>query len=163
MNTFQLTTFSPNEFQQYIEERTILYSYYHTSIGTLTLFATEDGIYQASFDTNDKNLKNYSFLPALDMNKLLLIGTPFQCKVWQATLTITAGNLMSYQELATAIGHPQSSRAVANALGDNKIPYLIPCHRVIRKDGSLGGYALGIEKKEALLASEGICSCDHTH
>lgn len=156
MNTFRITTFSPRAFQKYLAESTRFYSYCHTNIGTLTMFATEDGIYKISFDTNHEDIKNHSFLPTIDIRKLLLIGTPFQCKVWQVTLTIPSGTTMSYQKLATVIGHPQSSRAVANALADNKIPYLIPCHRIIRKDGSLGGYACGIEKKKILLQTESI-------
>jgi O-6-methylguanine DNA methyltransferase len=160
-----IRVFSPRAFQKYLQQNTISYGYCHTSIGTLTVFTTEDGIYKTSFDTTEEDLKNYSFSPHIALNKFLLIGTPFQCKVWQATLAIPIGNIMSYQELAALIGHPQSSRAVANALADNKIPYLIPCHRIIRKDGSLGGYSAGgIEKKEALLAAEGVsCNCDHAH
>jgi len=67
-------------------------------------------------------------------------GTNFQIKVWEALLKIPSGNLVSYQDLATYLGHPQSARAVANAIAKNPIHYLIPCHRVIRQAGVFGGY-----------------------
>lgn len=145
-----------NEFQKLVH--TTVYTYYHTPVGTLALFAIDGGIYKASFDLYDPAIAQYTFVPTLDCNKILLVGTPFQCKVWHTTALIAPGSTMHYQELARKIGHPQSSRAIANALADNHIPYLIPCHRVIRKDGSLGGYAWGIERKQLLLKTEGVNS-----
>lgn len=82
-------------------------------------------------------------------------GTDFQREVWQALLHIPHGELRSYQEIAQMIGRPQSVRAVANAIGANPICILIPCHRVIRSDGSIGGYSSGLEIKRQLLAQEG--------
>ena len=81
-------------------------------------------------------------------------GTEFQRKVWAAIQTIPYGSTSSYSDVATQIGQPSAVRAVANACGDNPIPLIIPCHRVIRKDGSLGGYGLGIHRKRELLAME---------
>jgi AraC family transcriptional regulator of adaptative response/methylated-DNA-[protein]-cysteine methyltransferase len=81
-------------------------------------------------------------------------GTDFQRKVWAAIQTIPYGSTNSYSDLARMIGQPRAVRAVANACGDNPIPLIIPCHRVIRKDGSLGGYGLGIHRKRELLAME---------
>lgn len=84
-----------------------------------------------------------------------LRGTPFQRKVWQALLRIPRGHVTSYGELAEAIGHPKASRAVGTAVGDNPVAVWVPCHRVLRKDGSLGGYEYGPELKSALLRWEG--------
>lgn len=86
----------------------------------------------------------------------LLKGTPFQHKVWQALSTLPSGKLITYEALAQRIHLPSSYRAVANAVGANPIAWLIPCHRVIRKDGSLGGYRWGLEVKKMLLELEGI-------
>ncbi|MCL5875141.1 MAG: MGMT family protein, partial [Candidatus Dependentiae bacterium] len=83
-----------------------------------------------------------------------LQGTPLQLKIWHALREIPQGSTVNYQDLAIQIGHPKAWRAVANAVGKNPIAYLIPCHRVIRKDGTLGGYRWGIHKKQALLLSE---------
>ncbi|MEC7819756.1 MAG: methylated-DNA--[protein]-cysteine S-methyltransferase [Actinomycetota bacterium] len=85
-----------------------------------------------------------------------LIGTEFQIKVWKEIAKIPLGETRSYKEIATAIGSPSSSRAVANACGKNPYPIKIPCHRVIKSDGSIGGYSGtgGIERKKELLAKE---------
>ncbi len=86
--------------------------------------------------------------------KLHLQGTNFQIKVWEALLSIPPGSLVSYEDLAVYIGMPKAVRAVANAVGKNPIPVLIPCHRVIRKIGAIGGYRYGSARKQALLGSE---------
>ncbi|MGC8873034.1 MAG: methylated-DNA--[protein]-cysteine S-methyltransferase [Chloroflexia bacterium] len=86
---------------------------------------------------------------------LVLYGTPFQKTVWQALLEIPYGETRSYQEVAAAIGRPQASRAVGAAIGANPVPIVIPCHRVVRSDGSLGGYGGGLFLKVALLQLEG--------
>lgn len=85
---------------------------------------------------------------------LLLKGTPFQLLVWEALIGIPRPELSTYGSLAETIGHPGSSRAVGNAVGANRISYLVPCHRVIRADGRLGGYRWGAERKRAMLAAE---------
>jgi AraC family transcriptional regulator of adaptative response/methylated-DNA-[protein]-cysteine methyltransferase len=85
---------------------------------------------------------------------VLLHGTPFQIQVWQALLRIPRGAVTSYQALAHYIGKPSASRAVGTANGANPISYLIPCHRVIRKSGSLGGYRWGLGRKLAMLSRE---------
>ena len=85
---------------------------------------------------------------------VLLKGTNLQMRVWRALLRVPAGTVVSYEELAAAIGSPSAVRAVANAVARNPIHYLIPCHRVIRKSGELGGYAGGIERKRAMLGVE---------
>lgn len=81
-------------------------------------------------------------------------GTPFQVTVWRALLRIQPGTLVSYGRLAAALGQPKAARAVGAAVGQNPISYLIPCHRVIRETGALGGYRWGTVRKRAMLAWE---------
>jgi len=85
---------------------------------------------------------------------LLLRGTNFQIKVWEALLQIGPGQCVSYQQLASRAGCPQAQRAVGSALAANEIGFLIPCHRVIRSDGDTGHYRWGAERKRAMLAWE---------
>jgi AraC family transcriptional regulator of adaptative response/methylated-DNA-[protein]-cysteine methyltransferase len=87
--------------------------------------------------------------------QLKLTGTSFQAAVWNALLQIPAGSIVTYTDIANAIAKPQSVRAVANAIGANPIAWLIPCHRVIRSDGKLGGYRWGPERKIQMLKREG--------
>jgi len=81
-------------------------------------------------------------------------GTNFQLKVWRALLEIPTGSVTTYGDLAKAIGDPNASRAVGTAVGSNPVSYLIPCHRVIRASGELGGYAWGPDRKRTMLALE---------
>jgi O-6-methylguanine DNA methyltransferase len=81
-------------------------------------------------------------------------GTNFQVQVWRALLRVPEGALTSYSAIAGAIGRPSATRAVANAVGANPVSWLIPCHRVIRTSGALGGYRWGLDAKRALLALE---------
>ncbi len=81
-------------------------------------------------------------------------GTPFQQQVWTGLTEIPSGTTLTYSELAERIGRPKSFRAVANACGANPVAVVIPCHRVIRSDGSLGGYRGGIKRKKILLERE---------
>ena len=81
-------------------------------------------------------------------------GTAFQIKVWQFLLSVPEGDVVSYSDVAKAIGKPKAFRAAASACATNKIGVLIPCHRVLRGDGGLGGYRWGLEKKRALLDAE---------
>ncbi|MFZ9936925.1 MAG: methylated-DNA--[protein]-cysteine S-methyltransferase [Luteolibacter sp.] len=85
---------------------------------------------------------------------LLLRGTAFQLAVWRALLNIPEGETTSYGKLAASLGHPRASRAVGTAVGANRIAWLIPCHRVLRGDGSLGGYRWGPDRKRAMLERE---------
>jgi AraC family transcriptional regulator, regulatory protein of adaptative response / methylated-DNA-[protein]-cysteine methyltransferase len=82
------------------------------------------------------------------------MGTNFQVKVWEALVELGARGPTSYSELAAAIGSPGASRAVGQAVGANPVAFLIPCHRVLRRDGTLGGYHWGVERKRAMLAWE---------
>ena len=85
---------------------------------------------------------------------LALTGAPFQIKVWQALLAIPPGHVATYADIAAAIGRPDAARAVGTAVGRNPVAWLIPCHRVIRRDGALGGYRWGLPVKRAMLAWE---------
>ena len=89
---------------------------------------------------------------------MILKGTKFQLKVWRYLRKIPKGQTRTYSDVAKAINKPKSVRAVANAIGKNPYAPKIPCHRVIRSDGSLGGYSGkgGINTKRKLLKSEGI-------
>ena len=82
-------------------------------------------------------------------------GTPFQLAVWRALRTIACGQTISYRDLAARAGRPRAIRAVGTAVGRNPLSVVIPCHRVIAADGSLAGYAGGLDRKRALLAHEG--------
>ena len=92
-----------------------------------------------------------STIPKLDIFDLHLKGTPFQIKVWRALMQIPFGETTTYKELATAIAQPTATRAVGNAVGKNPVSYVVPCHRVIRTSGALGGYRWGLERKTAML------------
>ena len=85
---------------------------------------------------------------------LHLIGAPFQIKVWEALLNTPSGQVTTYGDLAHTIGSPLAARAVGTAVGRNPVSFLIPCHRVIRKSGALGGYHWGLPIKRAMLAWE---------
>jgi AraC family transcriptional regulator of adaptative response/methylated-DNA-[protein]-cysteine methyltransferase len=87
---------------------------------------------------------------------LHLRGTNFQLKVWEALLAIPEGATTSYGALAKTIGKPKASRAVGSAVGDNPVSFLVPCHRVLRRSGALGGYRWGLERKQAILAWERV-------
>jgi AraC family transcriptional regulator, regulatory protein of adaptative response / methylated-DNA-[protein]-cysteine methyltransferase len=95
------------------------------------------------------------FKAGVDHKFLLdLRGTNFQLKVWEALLLIPEGCVLSYGDLASRLGIPSASRAVANAVGANPIAFLIPCHRVLRATGDLGGYRWGLDRKAVMLARE---------
>ena len=85
-----------------------------------------------------------------------LRGTDFQLGAWRALCRIPYGTTVSYADQAAMIGSPRATRAVGSANGRNPIPIIVPCHRVVARDGSLGGYSLGLDMKRALLALEGV-------
>ena len=85
---------------------------------------------------------------------LLVKGTNFQIQVWRALLNVPFGGVTTYQTVAEIMGRPTAARAVGNAIGKNPIGYLIPCHRVIRESGELGGYRWGTERKATILGWE---------
>ena len=98
----------------------------------------------------------------MGVRMIKLVGTEFQVKVWSELKKIPFGEVRTYKQIAESIGHPKSSRAVANACGKNPHPPFIPCHRVVRSDGGLGGYSAhgGTSEKMKLLIEEGVFPSD---
>ena len=86
-----------------------------------------------------------------------LHGTPFQKAVWAALLRIEPGRTRTYSDIAVTVGSPQAVRAVGTAVGRNPVGIIVPCHRVIGRNGALTGYAGGLDRKQALLRLEGVC------
>ncbi len=82
------------------------------------------------------------------------MGTAFQRRVWMALREVAPGSTVSYGEIAARIGHPKAARAVAQACASNVLAVAVPCHRVVRSDGQLGGYRWGRERKRRLLERE---------
>jgi AraC family transcriptional regulator of adaptative response/methylated-DNA-[protein]-cysteine methyltransferase len=172
---------TPGEFKAGGAGLRILYGFHETPFGEALIATTSRGVCHVEFTAGrserDRALRNLtkrwpkaSASSAPDVTapvakrmfarkgksriKLLLGGTPFQLKVWEALLRIPPGRAASYGEIAAAIGRPSASRAVGAAVGSNSIAYLIPCHRVIRSAGLVGDYRWGSARKRALLAWE---------
>lgn len=85
---------------------------------------------------------------------LVLIGTAFEIRVWEALLAIPMGRAVTYVDIARHLGQPTAARAVGSAVGRNPISFAVPCHRVLRGDGNLGGYHWGLTRKRALIGWE---------
>jgi len=158
---------------------TIRYAMLDTPLGRMLVAATSKGICRLTFDEDVEALKrrfpNADVVPAdTAMASLIsgvlqaietpaaapdlpidVAGTAFQEAVWRELRKIPAGETRSYADIAAAIGDPKATRAVGTANGSNPVAILVPCHRVIRSDGTLGGYAGGLERKRKLLAAEG--------
>ena len=156
------------------------YSYfsYPSPLGILKIAFNKRGIKGISFCNCDKNIninkdkfiRNSDFLMYkyifCELNKyftgklrvfevpVILEGTDFQKRVWQELKRIPYGNFSTYGEIARAIGSPKAARAVGNANNKNKLPIIIPCHRVIGSTGNLTGYAGGLERKKWLINHE---------
>ena len=158
---------------------TIRWTHFDSPLGEMLIAATSKGICRLTFDDSEASLRRRfpnativedagslrelvegalaaieSPLAARDL-PIDVAGTAFQEAVWRELRKIPAGETRSYAQIAAAIGQPNAVRAVGTANGDNHVAVLIPCHRVIRSDGSLGGYAGGLDRKRKLLASEG--------
>ncbi len=153
-----------------------------TPLGRALVAATERGICMTAFGEDepallaalrerfpaaeivkgDKRLQEWAaqvvrFITAPDQTldiPLDIRGTAFQARVWRALRRIPLGKTASYAEIATALGQPQAVRAVARACASNPLAVLVPCHRVVRSGGELGGYRWGVERKRDLLARE---------
>ena len=95
--------------------------------------------------------QRYDKVPSLCLH---LYGTPFQMEVWQDLLSIPVGMVTTYQHIADRIGRPKAARPVGQAVGANPVMYIVPCHRVVRTDGSLGGFRWGISLKVKFLNAE---------
>lgn len=153
---YRVSTCSPAELKSTLETAQIFYKYYATPAGKLLLLATERGIFKAQFIKTFYEIAENYIEKDFAHTDLLLSGTEFQLKVWQAALEIEPGTTITYHDLAEKIAHPTAYRAVANALGQNPVAYFVPCHRILRKGGALGGYKWGIERKVILLESERV-------
>jgi AraC family transcriptional regulator, regulatory protein of adaptative response / methylated-DNA-[protein]-cysteine methyltransferase len=159
---------------------TIRYAIVDTVLGSMLLAATDRGICRLSFDEDESELHHRfpnatieaggeamadlvnsavaavadpAHMPTLPLD---VAGTAFQQAVWTELRRIPPGETRSYAQIAAAVGKPDAVRATGSANGANNVAVLIPCHRVIRTDGSLGGYAYGLERKLELLKREGI-------
>ena len=182
---------SPGEYKQKGLGLTIEYGFHPTPFGECFMALTDRGIcslqfldeadrkaVQENFQKTWKNAKlnqnqistrkvieNIFHPPASTSKKntvkLLYQGTNFQIKVWEALLRIAPGKVVTYKTIAEWIGSPLEVRAVGSAVGKNAIAYLIPCHRVIRSMGFLGGYRWGIGRKRAMLAKEASIKSAH--
>lgn len=168
---------SPGEYKNGGASLTICHSYFETPFGTMLAASTEKGVCYVAFiddiaTATDRIRRMFpsathfkksapshatvqGFL-SLDFRnakaiRLHLKGTPFQLKVWKALLSIPLGGLSTYGSIAAQIDHPKACRAVGTAVGDNPISVLVPCHRVIRSDGSLGQYYWGPTRKAAIV------------
>lgn len=155
----------------------IAYAFFDTPFGRAMTAWSGKGLCAAAFGTDDAALERElrSSLPEATFNRasatkaafaatvfdpratalaLDIRGSAFQMEVWKALRAIPAGRTASYAEIARSIGKPSAARAVAAACAANRIAVAIPCHRVVRSDGSLSGYRWGTQVKEALLAYE---------
>jgi len=158
---------------------TIRWTHFDTPLGQMMIAATSKGICRLTFDDNEASLRRLfpkativedagglkelieGALEAIERPlaahqlPIDVAGTAFQEAVWRELRKIPVGETRSYAQIAAAIGQPTAVRAVGTANGDNHVAVLIPCHRVIRSDGTLGGYAGGLDRKRKLLAAEG--------
>ena len=170
-----LEAMSPGEFKAGGAGLQIRYGIHDTPFGKALIATTLRGICHLQFDGDEQTLRsewanaeivfgpqttqplcNLIFNPGTSGEPLTVWvkGTNFQVQVWRALLTIPFGEVTTYQRLAEAMGRPTAARALGNAVGKNSIGYLIPCHRVIRESGELGGYRWGKERKTAILGWE---------
>lgn len=145
-------------------------SFLKTPVGNLFLTANEKELLSVEFSDGKENSTSKKPLILKQAEKQLIeyfsgkrkkfdlkkkySGTEFQLKVWKALEKIPYGKTASYEDIAKKIGNPNAYRAVGNANNKNKISVIIPCHRVIAKDGKLAGYGGGIGRKEYLLGFE---------
>jgi len=172
---------SPGEYKSRGAGLTIRYGLHPTPFGSCLIGLTERGICHLSFvqtsegDAIDALAADWASAtmvedqratapwvgPIFDLSQrrdrplhLFLRGTNFQLKVWEALLSVPAGTVTTYEQIAAQIGKPKALRAVGTAVGHNSIAVLIPCHRVIRKVGEFGNYRYGPARKKALLGWE---------
>jgi AraC family transcriptional regulator of adaptative response/methylated-DNA-[protein]-cysteine methyltransferase len=158
---------------------TIRWTHFDSPLGQMLIAATSKGICRLTFDDSADSLRRHfpnaeivedagglrdlvegalsAIAEPLAVRDLPIdvAGTAFQEAVWRELRKIPAGETRSYAQIAAAIGQPKAVRAVGTANGDNHVAVLIPCHRVIRSDGTLGGYAGGLDRKRQLLDAEG--------
>jgi AraC family transcriptional regulator of adaptative response/methylated-DNA-[protein]-cysteine methyltransferase len=178
----QLEGVTPGEHKMCGASLTIDYAVHDTPFGKAFIAATDRGICNLAFLDNpetgkhlaklsgkwpeavlrEERYRTRTIVAAMFSGKenpdrplsLHVTGTNFQINVWKALLQIPPGAVASYSQVATAIGHPGSARTVGLAIGANPVAFLIPCHRVIQKNGRLGGYHWGETRKHAIHAWE---------
>ena len=156
----------------------IAYGYAKSPFGEVLVAEASHGVCYLSFaDSHARALKGLeAYWPEAELSRddgrarklaagifgrkkidVFLKGTPFQVKVWQALLRTPEGKLSTYGRIARQVGKPRGARAVGNAVGANPVAFLVPCHRIVRGTGELGGYSGGGPKrKRAILAWEGV-------
>ena len=172
---------TPGEYQKGGKDLTIDYSFFESRFGTVLVASTTRGICNILFCETKTNgladlrsrwpkarlvaklqnahtaIKNYfTNLKPTTKIKFHIKGTNFQIKVWEALLSIPLGTGSTYGKIAAHIGKSKAVRAVGNAVGDNPVCFIIPCHRVLRANGNIGGYYWGVDRKKAMLAYEEI-------
>jgi len=122
-----------------------------TALGDLRARFPKETLEPVSAATHQWVIDSFLQGETLDTSRLELYGTPFQLRVWEYLIKIPYGQRRTYQEVAMGVNHPQALRAVGNAIGRNPIALIIPCHRVVRSDGGMGGYRWGLAHKQSLL------------
>ena len=147
----------------------IYYATIPTKFGQTTIAILEEKVIHVSFEQSDlfKRFPKAIFIEDKALCKgyldalfdcedvtVLLIGTKFQLLVWLELSKISKGSLHTYEQIAYNIGNPKAIRAVGTAIGANPIGYFIPCHRVVRKNGDLGGFKWGLELKSMMIEME---------
>ena len=172
--TVRVHAATPAEIRQQGAGLTIRHGIHPTPFGDCLIAVTPRGICWMAFDSSSiDDLRRLwpratfvhdlsatgpwirqAFCSARGVVDLHLKGTNFQVKVWEALLRIPGGSIATYEEIATAVCRPAAVRAVANAVARNRVAYLIPCHRVIRKTGAFGNYRWGSPRKKAILLWE---------
>ena len=171
---------TPGEYKNGGANLSINYGFVESPFGDIIVAATPKGICYMAFAENKKvafsilqekfpNARYLQIIDAIQQNaisiftrdwsklseiRLHLKGTDFQLKVWETLLKIPMGRLTSYGDIASKLNNPNASRAVGTAIGDNPVAFLIPCHRVIRSSGELGGYHWGLTRKSAIIGWE---------
>jgi len=141
------------------KNKTTYYTSFPTPIGRIYLAGTSKGLCRVSWGYRSEKdfVREVRSLPvSFKKYALVLEGTVFQKKVWRVLADIQYGKVLTYKEVAKKIGFPGASRAAGSACGKNELPILIPCHRVISSDGSLGGFSGGLRLKRYLLELEGV-------
>ena len=176
---------TPGEYKAKGAGLEIAYGYHATPFGECMLAKTDRGICGLSFVQNDdrqpvfaslaQRWQNAKLIENPDVTRplikrifnpseekdsttlhLVLSGTNFQIKVWEALIKIPMGAVVSYEDVAAHIGMPKASRAVGNAVGNNPVSFVIPCHRVIRKTAEFGNYGGGVARKLMILGWEAV-------
>jgi AraC family transcriptional regulator of adaptative response/methylated-DNA-[protein]-cysteine methyltransferase len=171
---------TPGEYKNGGENLSIHYSFAESPFGQVLVASTTKGVCHIAFADDEEKafaelllkFPNANYRQVVDMIqqnamfifrsdwselhkvKLHLKGTPFQLKVWETLLRIPMGKLTTYGAIAKQIQLPKASRAVGNAIGENPVAYLIPCHRIIQSTGAFGGYHWGSTRKTAIIGWE---------